>query len=230
MSAQPDDQSDIEADRTSGWDLRRQRLTDEFEAIAVQLMAQRGYDNVSYDDVAEAAGVSRRTVYRYFPTKEDFLLAYPRRTVHTVQRALDQMTPTRYPIDSFIEAMIVLVEGGDQETRDHVVLWHRAIASAPDVESRSHGEQLLALERMVLPLCADALDADPDDVGVRTVAATIAAVNQSVVTEWVASDGTSDLPTLYRHAVTSLRRSLRQLGVANPSPSKSTTRGRAARG
>jgi AcrR family transcriptional regulator len=45
----------------------RQRLAD----LATMLFAARGFDNVSVADVAEAAGVSKMTVFNYFPRKED---------------------------------------------------------------------------------------------------------------------------------------------------------------
>src|SRR5437867_7055261 len=37
----------------------------------MRLFVQRGFDHVKVSDVAEAAGVSEKTVFNYFPTKED---------------------------------------------------------------------------------------------------------------------------------------------------------------
>jgi AcrR family transcriptional regulator len=39
-------------------------------AAAVALFSSRGYDETTVDDIAAAAGVGRRTFFRYFPTKE----------------------------------------------------------------------------------------------------------------------------------------------------------------
>lgn len=41
--------------------------------IAVGLFAERGYDAVSAAEIAEAAGISRRSLFRYFPTKADLV-------------------------------------------------------------------------------------------------------------------------------------------------------------
>ena len=40
---------------------------------AVALFEERGYDAVSMADVAEAAGIGRRSLFRYFPTKADLV-------------------------------------------------------------------------------------------------------------------------------------------------------------
>ena len=45
---------------------------------AMHLFARRGYAATTVDEIATAAGVGRRTLFRYFPAKEDILLD-PRR-------------------------------------------------------------------------------------------------------------------------------------------------------
>jgi len=49
------------------------------ESIALELFAEQGFKGVTVDDIAVVAGSSARTLFRYFPGKEDFLLGYPRR-------------------------------------------------------------------------------------------------------------------------------------------------------
>src|SRR5215207_8355669 len=42
-------------------------------AAAMALFGQHGYDGVTVADVARAAGVSEKTVFNYFPAKEDLV-------------------------------------------------------------------------------------------------------------------------------------------------------------
>lgn len=43
----------------------------ELSALALRLFVERGFDETTVDDIAEAAGIGRRTLFRYFPSKND---------------------------------------------------------------------------------------------------------------------------------------------------------------
>lgn len=49
---------------------RRQQTRTEIVRAAFELFAKQGYESVSMDAIAEAAGVSRATLFNYFPQKE----------------------------------------------------------------------------------------------------------------------------------------------------------------
>jgi AcrR family transcriptional regulator len=50
---------------------KKLRTRQEIADRAMQLFAKRGFDHVTVAEVAETANVSEKTVYNYFPTKED---------------------------------------------------------------------------------------------------------------------------------------------------------------
>ena len=43
----------------------------ELELLALELFAERGFERTTVEDLAEAAGIGRRTFFRYFPSKND---------------------------------------------------------------------------------------------------------------------------------------------------------------
>ncbi len=45
-------------------------------AAAVRLFAEKGYEKTSIEDLANAAGIGKATVYGYFATKDDIFMAY----------------------------------------------------------------------------------------------------------------------------------------------------------
>src|SRR3977135_4128693 len=58
--------------------LRQQKKERTREAIARaahELFAERGYHATTLPDIAEAADVSTRTIFAYFPSKEDILFS-----------------------------------------------------------------------------------------------------------------------------------------------------------
>jgi mycofactocin system transcriptional regulator len=48
---------------------RRSTTWDHISNVAIDLFSARNFDEVSVDDVAEAAGIARRTLFRYYPSK-----------------------------------------------------------------------------------------------------------------------------------------------------------------
>ncbi|WP_329564286.1 TetR/AcrR family transcriptional regulator [Kitasatospora sp. NBC_01266] len=53
---------------------KKQRARRHLAATALRLFLERGFDEVSVAEVAAAAEVSKPTLFRYFPTKEDLVL------------------------------------------------------------------------------------------------------------------------------------------------------------
>lgn len=48
---------------------RRSTSWEHISDVAIDLFMTRGFDEVSVDDVAAAAGIARRTLFRYYPSK-----------------------------------------------------------------------------------------------------------------------------------------------------------------
>ncbi|MEU1178079.1 TetR family transcriptional regulator [Streptomyces sp. NPDC005820] len=53
---------------------KKQRMYQAVSDIAVRMFLERGFDAVSVAEVAAAAGISKPTLFRYFPAKEDLVL------------------------------------------------------------------------------------------------------------------------------------------------------------
>src|ERR1700716_1550933 len=55
---------------------KRRAVRAELSEVALQLLTDRDFDSVTVDEIAAAAGVSRRTFFRYFASKEDVVFAF----------------------------------------------------------------------------------------------------------------------------------------------------------
>ncbi|GAA1890288.1 TetR family transcriptional regulator [Streptomyces durmitorensis] len=55
---------------------KRQLVSNELTEAALQLLARKGFDAVTIDEIVTSAGVSRRTFFRYFASKEDVVVQF----------------------------------------------------------------------------------------------------------------------------------------------------------
>ena len=72
----------------------RQRIA----AAARELFAAQGYEHTTVDEIAERAGVARRTFFRYFRSKDDAILPDHERVIAAIEThfaALDDLPPVR---------------------------------------------------------------------------------------------------------------------------------------
>ena len=82
---------------------RKRRLTRQLISDAATVMfAIHGFDNVRVAEVADRVGVSEKTVYNYFPTKESLVLDTADETIERVASALRE----RRPDESLTQAVV----------------------------------------------------------------------------------------------------------------------------
>ncbi len=81
--------------------LMRQQLSD----TATQMFLERGFDAVRVTDIAEACGVSEKTVFNYFPTKESLILDRLESTVASLRTGLAE------PGVSPVQAALRILDG-----------------------------------------------------------------------------------------------------------------------
>src|SRR3954471_17005896 len=72
----------------------------ELELIALRLFGERGFDDTTVEDIARAAGVSRRTFFRYFDTKADVLWHAFDTEVATLRAAFVAVPPETALLDA----------------------------------------------------------------------------------------------------------------------------------
>jgi mycofactocin system transcriptional regulator len=63
------------------------------EAAAFGLFADRGFDDTTVDEIADAAGIGRRTLFRYFPSKYDIPWGQFDAHLEGFRATLDAMPP-----------------------------------------------------------------------------------------------------------------------------------------
>jgi AcrR family transcriptional regulator len=114
---------------------RKRRITRQLISDAATTMfATRGFDNVKVSEVADRVGVSEKTIYNYFPTKESLVLDYADEAVERMARALRERGPEESLTEAVVRAIKEDTERFDQAPEaliDFVPLFLGMIDSTP---------------------------------------------------------------------------------------------------
>ena len=90
----------------------RKRLAtrESISVVATRLFHQRGFDQVTVDEIADAADVGRMTVFNHFPRKEDLFFDRDEEGREILREALRQRDPRVAPIETLRRLAYRLVE------------------------------------------------------------------------------------------------------------------------
>jgi AcrR family transcriptional regulator len=111
----------------------RQRLAD----AGLRLFLAQGYEATTLDQIADAAGVSRRTIFHYFEQKEDILLAWKTGLGEAIGAAIMTERPDRPPLDVALAAMLKLA--GQYQAEDLIRI-ERLLASTGKLDASNHAK------------------------------------------------------------------------------------------
>lgn len=167
-------------------DRRRAALLSQIQQTAFRLFAERGFEAVTTEDIAAAAGISISTYFRYAPTKEGLLVDPVRVAATEIVGSYSARPPEESPVEALIQLFVT--HARDVIEVDDLDPWRDAVATAPHLLSKSvlvsetdHGT---LIEQVARRMGVDAaLDIRPALL-VHTSLATV----QFVLDGWLTSD------------------------------------------
>jgi len=96
---------------------RRHQTEHALRTAALDLAEERGFDGFTVDEVAARAGVSPRTFFNYFPTKEAAVLADPRPVMEAMIKAIEARPDERL-VDAIHAAITAFLEVSTADERN----------------------------------------------------------------------------------------------------------------
>src|ERR1700737_5249460 len=112
---------------------KRRAIRGELSEVALRLLTDRQFDALTIDEIAAEAGVSRRTFFRYFTSKEDVVFAF---LDHGARRLCEEVV-SRPPEESPVMAV-------HHALRQHMATYQSATAlvrlvrETPSLRAREH--------------------------------------------------------------------------------------------
>ena len=184
-------------------ELKRQRTRAAIQTEAFRLFTEQGYEATTCEQIAAAAEVAPATFYRYFPTKEDVVLADE---YDDLLAALVHDRPTNEsPVRAVRRALAAGLEAVYAADADLIRERLRLVLSVPALRARRY-EQTRATETLLAPQLAGRMGAAPGDLEVRAVTAAIVGAVVAAVEHWAEHDGS--LPDLVDTALAALEERL----------------------
>jgi mycofactocin system transcriptional regulator len=159
------------------------------EEAAFSLFTAHGFDATTTDEIAEAAGVGRRTLFRYFPSKNDIPWGQFDDSLDFFRDALAAM-PRELPVWDAVRQGVVLFNSFDP----HVLPQHRErmrlILRTPSLQAHS----ALMYERwrtVIVEFVAERRGVAPDGLLPRVAGHAALAIALSAYEQWLDNDAST---------------------------------------
>jgi AcrR family transcriptional regulator len=174
----------------------RTRIT----AAALALFVKHGFDATTLDAIADAAGISRRTFFHYFESKEDLGFAWLDGSTAAIVAAV--------ALEDASQSMLSMAANAIQSVTSpygRAEAWAQAklVNETPALRDRSQ-MKYEKLERALAAALARRKGLKPDDLKARLVAMVAAGAMRVASQRWYESGGKEDMTALSRRVVKAL--------------------------
>ncbi|NNN35317.1 mycofactocin system transcriptional regulator [Streptomyces sp. S3(2020)] len=168
------------------------------ERLGFELFAQRGFDGTTVDDIADAAGIGRRTFFRYFASKNDLVWGDFEAQLARLEGLLAAAGPDTPMMDAIRRAVVEF-----NRFDPAVVPWHRQrmalILRVPTLQADS-AVRYASWRALVTEFAARRLGRPASDLLPRLIGSTVLAACVAAYEQWLTDDG-ADLGALLDTAV-----------------------------
>ncbi len=166
---------------------KKLQVRGELAASANKLFAARGFDAVTVDEIVGAVNVSRRSFFRYFPTKEAAFFARRADQTLRLQALLAAPVGNEAPFDTVRRALLTLADEY-MDQKKQILIEHKVLAKAPALLASD-----LEHDRFVGLAIGACLSRGAKAPKARLAAAALMGVLRVVIEDWVAAGAKSDL-------------------------------------
>lgn len=168
---------------------RRSTTPHHITGVALELFAARGFSEVSVEDVAQAAGIARRTLFRYYASKNAIPWGDFDAHLQQLRELLDKMAP-QVPLGAALRAALVAFNTFDEsETARHRQRM-RVILQTPELQAYSL-TMYAGWRAVIADFVARRSAALPGDLAPQTIAWLMLGVALSAYEHWLADESVS---------------------------------------
>lgn len=167
------------------------------EKAALELIAERGFDETSVEELAAAAGISRRTFFRYFGSKSDILFGNFDALLTSLEEWLSSLPDDRPMFDVIAEAVMrfnrVHTDGHVAHRQRMELIMHTPALRANAALRNAEWQAVLAR------YAARRMGDEPEALGPQLIAHVTLAASSAAYEQWL-RDEQGDLTELVDRA------------------------------
>jgi TetR/AcrR family transcriptional regulator, regulator of mycofactocin system len=175
---------------------------------ALEMFAEHGFEETTVDDIAEALGVSRRTLFRYFASKNDMVWGDFDWVLDRLRRCLDATGPEE-PLHEALARAVVESNRYEEEQLPELRIRMRLITGVPALQAHS-ALRYAEWRQVIAEWVAARLGREPGDLAPQTVAHAALGTSMAAFVVWV-DDPSTDLVANLEEAYRLLGQGVRDL-------------------
>lgn len=157
---------------------------EDLELIALELFAERGFDQTTVEDIADAAGIGRRTFFRYFASKNDVVWGDFDQALADFRARLAAVPDGVSLIDGLTDAIVAfnaLPQGAEPQHRVRMAMVLHTPALQAHSTLRYAGWRAVVAEHAARHLGLAAEDFRPQLLAHQSLASCVAAYEQWLI-------------------------------------------------
>jgi len=177
-----------EPSRRQAHKLRTERA---LQQAALALFAEQGYDTTTTDEIAERAGVSPRTFFRYFPTKESVLFVGEYGWLQSFSKEFLAQPDELSDLDA-MRATLHALAPDLAKRRTALTLYDKAVASSPTLRGGVYDHQQQDIGAIAAAI-ATRRGLPEADLSCTTLATVVLLTYRNSLMRWLAGPASADI-------------------------------------
>ncbi|WP_127125488.1 mycofactocin system transcriptional regulator [Georgenia sp. SYP-B2076] len=159
----------------------------DLERLGIEMFTRFGYAKTSVEEIAGSAGISRRTFFRYFPTKADVVWGDFEREIERLRASLEAV-PATVPMMTALRHAVVDFNRVPPEETEHHRARLRLILGEPDLIARSM-VKFAGWRQVIAEFAGGRLGQEPTDLFPQVVGECALGASVAAYRRWFVDEG-----------------------------------------
>lgn len=195
------------ANETGLRERKRRETLERISEAGIRLFLAKGYEATTLDEIAVEAGISRRTFFYYFKSKDDIIVAQLAGYAEALKASIKKSATSVLPIDAVRDSMVKL---SDHFESPQTVAIARLMSENEALKARRHTNN--QLEKAVFEALCEVWPSRVRRERLRIVAVVSVAVMRRATDPWLEQAGKRPLSKFIRDAFADLRTETTAIG------------------